>query len=72
MGISWSVPNAIPIPVPSRAEQEEISITFQTPEDKQNFAVRKQAALQDLFRTLLHELMTAKSHVHELQLEMTS
>ena len=32
----------------------------------------QQAALQDLFRTLLHELMTAKTRVHELQLEMTN
>ena len=56
----------LPIPIPSRAEQEEIVTTFQTLEDKQAFALRKQAALQDLFRTLLHELMTAKTRVHEL------
>jgi type I restriction enzyme S subunit len=58
----------LPIPVPSRAEQEEIANTFQTLADKQAFAVRKQAALQNLFRTLLHELMTAKTRVHELEL----
>jgi type I restriction enzyme S subunit len=52
------------IPVPSRVEQEEIVNTFQTLEDKQGFAARKQAALQDIFRTLLHELMTAKTRVH--------
>ena len=56
----------LPIPVPSRAEQEEIATTFQSLEDKKNFAVRKQAALQDLFRSLLHQLMTAKTRVHEL------
>ena len=50
----------LPIPIPSRAEQEEIVTTFQTLEDKQAFALRKQAALQDLFRTLLHQLMTAQ------------
>lgn len=53
----------LPIPVPSRAEQEEIAFAFQTLEDKQVLAVRKQAALQDLLRTLLHELMTAKTRV---------
>ncbi|MCM8623306.1 MAG: restriction endonuclease subunit S [Candidatus Accumulibacter sp.] len=58
----------LPIPVPSRPEQEEIATTFQRLEDKQDFTVRKQAALQDLFRTLLHELMTAKTRVHDLQL----
>jgi type I restriction enzyme S subunit len=57
----------LPIPVPSRAEQEEIVSTFQTLEDKRDFAVRKQAALQDLSRTLLHELLTAKTRVHELE-----
>jgi type I restriction enzyme, S subunit len=50
----------LPIPVPSRVEQEEIVTTFQNLEDKQAFAVRKQATLQDLFRTLLHQLMTAQ------------
>ena len=58
----------LPIPVPSRAEQEEIATTFQTLEVKQDFAVRKQAALQDLFRTLLHQLMTAKTRVHRLEI----
>lgn len=48
------------IPVPSRVEQEEIVTTFQTLEDKQDFAFRKQAALHDIFRTLLHQLMTAQ------------
>lgn len=58
----------LPIPVPSRAEQEGIVATFQTLEDKQAFAVRKQAALQDLLRTLLHELMTAKTRVHKVEI----
>lgn len=53
----------LPIPVPPRPEQEEIASTFQTLEDKQASAVRKQAALQDLFRTLLHQLMTAQIRV---------
>lgn len=56
----------LPIPVPSRAEQEEIAAIFQMLEDKQSAAVRRQAALQDLFRTLLHELMTAKTRVTDL------
>ena len=59
----------LPIPVPPHVEQEAIVTTFQTLEDKQTFATRKQAAHQDLFRTLLHELMTAKTRVHELELQ---
>lgn len=57
----------LPIPVPSTDEQNEIVTVFQTLEDKQISAASKQSALQDLFRTLLHELMTAKTRVHELE-----
>jgi type I restriction enzyme S subunit len=58
----------LPIPVPPRTEQEAIVTVFQTLEEKQVSAVRKQAALQGLFRSLLHELMSANTRVHELQL----
>lgn len=58
----------LPIPVPSSDEQNKIVTVFQTLEDKQRSATSKQSAFQDLFRTLLHELMTAKTRVHELEL----
>jgi type I restriction enzyme S subunit len=58
----------LPVPIPSPAEQKEIVAAFQILEDKQVFAVRKQAALQDLSRTLLHELMSAKRRVNSLSL----
>lgn len=58
----------IPIPIPPRAEQEEIATAFQALEKKQGASIRKQANLQDFFRTLLHELMTAKTRVHELEI----
>lgn len=58
----------LPIPVPSTDEQKEIAAVFQILEDKQASAASKQSTLQDLFRTLLHELMTAKTRVHELEL----
>jgi type I restriction enzyme S subunit len=58
----------LPVPVAPRTEQEGIAHAFQTLEDKQHRAARKQAALQDLFSTLLHELMTAKTRVHEMAL----
>src|SRR5574337_742969 len=51
----------LPVPIPSRDEQEKIVATFQTLEDKQSLATRNQVALQDIFRTILHELMTAKT-----------
>lgn len=56
------------IPVPSTDEQKEIVTVFQTLDDKHDSAASKQSALQDLFRTLLHELMTAKARVHDLPL----
>jgi type I restriction enzyme, S subunit len=62
----------LPIPVPSTDEQRSIVTIFQTLEDKQNLVASKQSALQDLFRTLLHELMTAKLRVHNLDVTTTS
>ncbi len=53
----------LPIPVPPRAEQEEIAAMFQTLYDKLDRSARKRSALQDVLRTLLHELMTAKARV---------
>jgi len=58
----------LPIPVPPIDEQGEIVTVFRSLEAKQVLAARKQAELQDLFRTLLHELMTAKIRVHDLEL----
>ena len=58
----------LPIPAPSTDEQKEIVTVFQTLEDKQDSAASKQSALQDLFRTLLHELMTAKTRVNDFPL----
>ena len=58
----------LPIPVPSMDEQKEIVTVFQTLESKRALESSKQSASQDLFRTLLHELMTAKTRVHELKL----
>jgi type I restriction enzyme S subunit len=56
------------IPLPSRAEQDEISAAVGTVDQKLAIHRQKHTANQDLFRTLLHELMTAKTRVHDLQL----
>ena len=55
------------IPVPSTDEQKEIVVVFKALEDKLGHAANKLSALQDLFRTLLHELMTAKTRVHKIK-----
>ena len=55
----------IPLVIPSMNEQIEIRTVLQTVNAKLGEHATKAARLQDLFRTLLHELMTAKICVHE-------
>jgi type I restriction enzyme, S subunit len=56
------------VPVPSPAESDEIAAVFAKIENKLDFGQRKRAALTTLFRTLLHQLMTAQIRVHDLGL----
>lgn len=53
---------------PQKEEQAEIGRILKAVEDKARVHERKRAALTDLFRTLLHQLMTAQIRVHELDL----
>lgn len=55
------------IPVPSADEQADLEACFRTLDDKLGQHTERKAALQDLFRTLLNELMTAKTRVHGLE-----
>jgi len=54
-------------PMPPVEEQEAIAAAIDAAEEKGTLHVQKRDQLQDLFRTLLHELMTAKTRVHELE-----
>jgi type I restriction enzyme S subunit len=56
------------IPLPDRQTQEEIAKAIQTVEHKHEIHRCKHAALTDLFRTLLHELMTAQIRLHDFDL----
>jgi type I restriction enzyme S subunit len=58
------------IPVPSTGEQEEMEISIRILDDKLRQHAARRTLLQDLFRTLLHELMTAK--IRNLDLEFTA
>jgi type I restriction enzyme S subunit len=58
-----------PIPVPSLDEQREIAGVFAALDRKMKVHERKHAALADLFRTLLHQLMTAQIRVDQLDIE---
>jgi type I restriction enzyme, S subunit len=60
---------AVKVGIPSTLkEQDEIATTLSTAEQKIRIATTKKAQLQDLFRTLLHELMTARTRVDNLTL----
>jgi len=57
-----------PVPIPSLDEQREIADVFASLDRKEKVQHHKHAALSALFRTLLHELMTARIRVHNLDL----
>jgi type I restriction enzyme S subunit len=57
-----------PIPVPPLNEQCEIAGVFAALDRKEKLHERKHATLTALFRTLLHQLMTAQIRVHNLDL----
>jgi type I restriction enzyme S subunit len=58
----------IPLAIPSIQEQIEIRTALGTLETKLGQHAAKAAQLNDLFRTLLHELMTAKIRVHKFEI----
>lgn len=62
-----SAVNALPTAVPSRWEQDQITSTLVSVQTKIELASKKRRGLQDIFNTLLHELMTTEIRVHELE-----
>ena len=56
------------IAVPSLEEQDEIDFVLSTIQRKIFRITARKKALEDLFRTLLHQLMTAQIRVHDLDL----
>jgi type I restriction enzyme S subunit len=58
----------IRLPFPSGDEQVEIANILEAIDEKLSLHCRKHTALSTLFRTLLHELMTARIRVHHLEL----
>lgn len=57
-----------PVPVPSLDEQREIARVFTVIDRKEKVHERKHVALTALFRTLLHQLMTAELRVGRVEL----
>lgn len=56
------------VPAPKPGEQDEIVEMVEYVDQKFSTHTRKKTVLTDLFRTLLHQLMTARLRVHELDL----
>lgn len=54
-----------PIPIPSPDEQKDIVAVFSALEAREKFYHHKHATLSDLFRTLLHQLMTGQITLNE-------
>jgi type I restriction enzyme, S subunit len=59
----------IRVPVPSLKEQDEIDSALASVQQKIILASAKKESLTDLFRTLLHKLMTAQVRVNDLDLQ---
>ena len=66
--ISASRLRAFPVPLPSPEEQDEIVRAIDHVDRSASLHRRQLAILQELFRTLLHQLMTAQIRVHDLDL----
>jgi type I restriction enzyme S subunit len=64
--------STIEVSVPSPEEQQQIACALDSVENKTGVAERKKAQLQDIFRTLLHELMTGKMRVNNMKLHNTA
>lgn len=64
-----SAVNALPIAMPRREEQDQIVNTLEATQQRIDRDENKKCALQDLFRTLLHGLMTAKIRGHYIELQ---
>ena len=57
------------VPVPKPDEQDEIAGQIDCLDQKVSVHARKHTALTALFRTLLHQLMTAQIRVNDLDLD---
>lgn len=66
---SWNSLKRLKISLPDKDEQTEIAKSLNTLEDQIEILDKKKQTLTDLFKTLLHELMTGQRRVHELEFE---
>jgi type I restriction enzyme S subunit len=67
--ITQGVIGEVQMPLPLIGEQDEMTTVFSEMNRKLAIHSSKHAAFTDLFRTLLHQLMTAQIRVHDLDLD---
>ena len=60
---------ALPVPLPTLDEQHDIAAALATLDRKLAHHQKKRAALNDLFQTTLHQLMTAQIRVADLDID---
>lgn len=60
---------SFPLAFPKPDEQAAVVSAFESLDQKRALHERKKTRLQDLFRTFLHELMTAKTRVHGIPMQ---
>ncbi|NAS88740.1 hypothetical protein C4E24_03230 [ANME-1 cluster archaeon AG-394-G21] len=68
-GVNGSILSKLFTPKPSLGDQEKMASTFMILDKKIAFSLSKKQTLTDLFKTLLHELMTGQRRVHELEFD---
>lgn len=66
LGVNGSVLQQLVIPKPDPAEQKVIAATFGALDKKINYHFRKKTTYENLFKTLLNELMTGAIRVNEI------
>jgi type I restriction enzyme S subunit len=66
--INTSKLKAFPVLIPSAEEQDEMVSVLQVLDRRRSLAAETLASLRSLFRTLLHQLMTARLRVQDLDL----
>ncbi len=67
---SWSILKTFKIPLPPLPTQQKIASMLSAIDEKIEAEENKKKALEDLFKTLLHNLMTARIRVNNLEVEI--
>ena len=66
-GISASFLKTLPIPLPSLSEQQEIARILSTLDEKIEVEEKRRATLNELFKTMLHKLMTGEIRLKDVE-----